>query len=50
MEIKPTIFVPKIFTKERNALEDNLRRSDAFVLRRCQILSWRAPTTRSHRG
>jgi hypothetical protein len=38
MEIRLPIFVRKIFTEERNALEDSLRSSDAFVLRRCEIL------------
>ena len=36
--MKPPIFVRKLSTEERKALEDGLRSSDAFVLRRCQIL------------
>jgi transposase len=36
--MKPPIFVRKLSTQERKALEDGLRSSDAFVLRRCQIL------------
>ncbi len=38
MDMKPPIFVRKLSTEERKALEDGLRSSDAFVLRRCQIL------------
>ena len=36
--MKPPIFVRKLSTHERKALEDGLRSSNAFVLRRCQIL------------
>jgi transposase len=36
--MKPPIFVRKLSTEERKALEDGLRSSNAFVLRRCQIL------------
>jgi len=36
--MKPPIFVRKLSTQERKALEDGLRSSNAFVLRRCQIL------------
>src|SRR5215208_297753 len=36
--MKPPIFVRTFTKKERNALEAGLRSSDAFVLRRCQIL------------
>ena len=38
MDMKPPIFVRKLSTEERKALEDGLRSSNAFVLRRCQIL------------
>jgi len=38
MGMKPPIFVRKLSTQERRALENGLRSSDAFVLRRCQIL------------
>ena len=38
MLMKPPIFVRELFKKEREALEVGLRSSDAFVLRRCQIL------------
>ncbi len=38
MDMKPPIFVRKLSTEERKALQDGLRSSDAFVLRRCQIL------------
>jgi transposase len=38
MDMKPPIFVRKLSTQERKALEDGLRSSNAFVLRRCQIL------------
>jgi transposase len=38
MDMKPPIFVRKFSTEERKALEDGLRSSNAFVLRRCQIL------------
>jgi hypothetical protein len=34
----PPIFVRELSTRERKALEDGLRSSEAFVLRRCQIL------------
>lgn len=36
--MKPPIFVGELSKKEREALEAGLRSSDAFVLRRCQIL------------
>ena len=36
--MKPPIFVRELSNKEREALEAGLRSSDAFVLRRCQIL------------
>lgn len=36
--MKPPIFVRTLSKKERKALEAGLRSSDAFVLRRCQIL------------
>jgi transposase len=38
MSMKPPIFVRRLSTEERKALEDGLRSSNAFVLRRCQIL------------
>ena len=38
MFMKPPIFVRELSKKEREALEAGLRSSDAFVLRRCQIL------------
>jgi transposase len=36
--MKPPIFVRTLSREEREALEAGLRSSDAFVLRRCQIL------------
>ena len=36
--MKPPIFVRTLSMKERQELEGGLRSSDAFVLRRCQIL------------
>ena len=36
--MKPPIFVRTLSKEEREALESGLRSSDAFVLRRCQIL------------
>jgi transposase len=36
--MKPPIFVRELSKEEREALEAGLRSSDAFVLRRCQIL------------
>jgi transposase len=36
--MKPPIFVRDLSKKEREALEAGLRSSNAFVLRRCQIL------------
>jgi transposase len=36
--MKPPIFVGTLSKEERKALEAGLRSSDAFVLRRCQIL------------
>lgn len=36
--MKPPIFVRTLSKKERQELEGGLRSSDAFVLRRCQIL------------
>ena len=36
--MKPPIFVRTLSKQEREALEGGLRSSDAFVLRRCQIL------------
>jgi transposase len=36
--MKPPIFVRTLSKEERQALEAGLRSSDAFVLRRCQIL------------
>ncbi|HYQ84825.1 MAG TPA: helix-turn-helix domain-containing protein [Rubrobacter sp.] len=36
--MKPPIFVRTLSKEEREALEAGLRSSDAFVLRRCQIL------------
>lgn len=38
MLMKPPIFVRELSKKGREALEVGLRSSDAFVLRRCQIL------------
>jgi transposase len=38
MLMKPPIFVRTLSKQERQALEAGLRSSDAFVLRRCQIL------------
>ncbi len=38
VSMKRPIFVRPISDEEREALEDGLRSSDAFVLRRCQIL------------
>ncbi len=38
MLMKPSIFVRELSKKEREALEVGLRSSNAFVLRRCQIL------------
>ena len=38
MLMKPPIFVRTLSKKERQGLKDGLRSSDAFVLRRCQIL------------
>ena len=38
MLMKPPIFVRELSKKEREALKVGLRSSDAFVLRRCQIL------------
>ncbi len=38
MNMKPPIFVRKLSTEERKTLQDGLRSSNAFVLRRCQIL------------
>ena len=38
MLMKPPIFVREFSKKEREALKVGLRSSDAFVLRRCQIL------------
>jgi transposase len=38
MLMKPPIFVRTLSKQEREALEAGLRSSDAFVLRRCQIL------------
>src|SRR5215204_18505 len=37
--MKPPIFVRTLSKKERKALQEGLRSKDAFVLRRCQILS-----------
>src|SRR5918994_184775 len=37
--MKPPIFVRTLSKNEREALEARLRSADAFVLRRCQILS-----------
>jgi DNA-binding NarL/FixJ family response regulator len=36
--MKPPIFVRELSKEEREALQVGLRSSDAFVLRRCQIL------------
>jgi transposase len=36
--MKPPIFVRPLLDAERESLEEGLRSSDAFVLRRCQIL------------
>ena len=36
--MKPPIFVRTLSKEERKALQASLRSSDAFVLRRCQIL------------
>jgi transposase len=36
--MKPPIFIRTLSKEERKALEEGLRSSDAFVLRRCQIL------------
>ena len=38
MVMKPPIFIRTLSKKEHEALEAGLRSSDAFVLRRCQIL------------
>ena len=38
MGMKPPIVVRRLSTEERKALEDGLLSSNAFVLRRCQIL------------
>jgi hypothetical protein len=38
MDMRPPIFVRELSDEERKALEEGLRCSDAFVLRRCQIL------------
>ena len=38
MSMKPPIFVRTLSKEERQELEAGLRSSDAFVLRRCQIL------------
>lgn len=38
MNMKPPIFVHTLAKEERKALEEGLRSSNAFVLRRCQIL------------
>ena len=47
--MKPPIFVRTFTKKERNALEAGLRSSDAFVLRRCQILLASARAERAPR-
>src|SRR5918997_4546205 len=36
--MRPPIFVRTLSKEEREALEEGLRSSEAFVLRRCQIL------------
>jgi hypothetical protein len=36
--MRPPIFVRTLSEEEREALEEGLRSSEAFVLRRCQIL------------
>src|SRR3954454_14399780 len=36
--MRPPIFVRTLSEQEREALEEGLRSSEAFVLRRCQIL------------
>jgi transposase len=36
--MRPPIFVRTLAKEEREALEEGLRSSEAFVLRRCQIL------------
>src|SRR5829696_3597415 len=36
--VRPPIFVRTLAKEEREALEEGLRSSEAFVLRRCQIL------------
>src|SRR5690242_4231470 len=38
VDMRPPIFVRTLTEQERQALEKVLRSSDAFVLRRCQIL------------
>src|SRR5215207_4839388 len=38
MSMRPPIFVRTLSEEEREALEEGLRSSEAFVLRRCQIL------------
>lgn len=44
------IFVGPLSDDEREALEDGLRSSDAFVLRRCQILLASSRGENAYRG
>src|ERR1700752_2902213 len=53
--MRPPIFVRPLTDAERGVVEAGLRSSDAFVLRRCQILlasarGERAPTIARHLG
>jgi transposase len=53
--MRPPIFVRTLTQEERQALEKGLRSSDAFVLRRCQIVlasarGQRAPRIAEHLG
>jgi transposase len=47
--MRPPIFVRTLSEEERKALESGLRSSDAFVLRRCQILLASARAERAPR-
>jgi len=48
--MKPPIFVRTLSKEERKRLEAGLRSSDAFVLRRCQILLASSRGEHSPRG
>jgi hypothetical protein len=55
MNMRPPIFVRTLSEEEHEALEEGLRSSEAFVLRRCQILlasarSERAPQIAKNLG